>query len=181
MTPTQALTSVRHGALILMFPVAAQLLYSTYHSFYRAWRFCFDEPQRWNAHRWVDPGTVIDTGTRAQYFALWAGVILGSVAAFVVGLYVLNRCRQGRIFDDRTAGALRLMGLVLACALVADQAFQAVDPYLITRFNAAGPLPVRWAYDPSDLKGIALGLILYLCGWVMQKGIQVARENQEFV
>lgn len=181
MTPTQTLMAVRRGALILMIPVGAELLYYAYHSFSRAWRFPFGEPERWNTHRWVDPGTVIETGPRLSYFLLWSGVILASMMCFLVGLHLLNRVRKGQIFDEATARALRVLGLALVFALAFDQVFQAVDPYLITRFNADGPMPLRWAYDPSDYKAILLGMVLYLCGWVMPKGIQVEQENRGFV
>ena len=62
-----------------------------------------------------------------------------------------------------------------------DAVFQAVDLHLVTRFNADGGHPVTWPYDPSDIKTFAMGWILFLFGWVMHKGIDVARENRGFV
>jgi len=181
MSDTKPLKAVKIGALILMLPVAAETIYYTYRSFARAIRFSFAEPERWNTHFRVDAGTVIEMGPRIGYFVFWGLVILASVAAFIVGLYILNRCRQGLLFDERTAKGIHLLGAVLAFAMVIDQVFQSMDIYLITRFNIAGPGPIAWNYDPSDIKTFSLAVILFLFGWVMRKGIEVDRENRGFV
>lgn len=172
---------IRTGALILMVPVAAELVYYTYNSFFHAYRFCFGEPDRWNTHWQVDAGTAIEMGPRLGYFLFWSMIILASVAAFVVGLYVLNRCRKGLVFDAQTARGVHLLGAVLMFAMAIDQVFKAMDTYLITRFNIAGPEAIRWFYDPSDVKTFLLAVILFLFGWVMRKGIEVDRENRGFV
>lgn len=181
MQTDRAIKTVRTGALILMLPVAAEVVYYSYKSFSRAWRFSFGEPQRWNEHWRVDPDTVVETLPRVIYFSVWATVIMASVLAFLIGLYLLNRVRQGQLFDLRSAQTIRLLGATLAAAMIADQMFHAVDAYLITWQNAAGPEPIRWAYDPSDLKTLIMAVILFLFGWVMQKGIEVAQENEAFV
>ena len=173
--------AVKTGALILMVPVTAELIHYTYDAFSRAIRFSFGEPDRWNTHWRVDAGTVIEMSPRIGYFIFWALVILASIAAIFVGLYVLNRCRKGLVFDAKTARGVHLLGAVLTFAMVLDQMFAAMDIYLITRFNVAGPEAIRWAYDPSDLKMVSLAIILLLFGWVMRKGIEVDRENRGFV
>lgn len=181
MPAANPLKAVKIGAAILMLPVAAHLVYYAYHAFSRAIRFSFSEPERWNTHWRVDAGTVIEMGARIGYFTFWAAVILASCAAIIVGLYILNRCRRGLIFDAQTARSVHLLGAVLAFAMVIDQMFQAMDIYLITRFNIAGPEPIVWVYDPSDIKTFLLAVILFLFGWVMRKGIEVDRENRGFV
>ncbi len=181
MSDATSLKTVKLSALVLMLPVAAELVYFTYSSFRRAIRFSFGEPERWNEHWRVDPGTVIELAPRISYFLFWSVVILASVMAFVVGLYILNRCRQGLVFDAKTARGVHYLGAVLAFAMAIDQVFQAMDVYLVTRFNIAGPDPIAWVYDPSDIKTFLLAVILFLFGWVMRKGIEVDRENRGFV
>ncbi len=181
MRPETMMKTARNGAFILMIPVAAELVYYTYSALSRSIAFCFTNPDRWNKHWRVDDGTIIELGPRIGYFAFWLFVILASVVAFVVGLYILNRCRRGFVFDVKTAQGLRILGGVLAFAMVIDQVFQSMSAYLITRFNEAGPEPIKWFYDPSDFKTFSLAIILYLFGWVMLKGIEVANENKGYV
>lgn len=181
MEQTRLLASLRWGALAMMVLMSVETVRYTYDSFRRAWRFSFGDPQRWNEHWAVDPGTLIEMGPRVGYFILWIGVVLASILCFLIGLYLLNRVRRLHLFDTRTAQTVRALGLALAFAMVFDQVFQAVDLYLVTRFNADGPEPIMWRYDPSDIKTFAMGILLFLFGWIMHKGIDVARENKEFV
>lgn len=181
MTATKQLTLVRRAALVLMIPVGIEAIYYTQRMIYRALRFCFLEPDRWTNHRLVEPDAIIPMAARIQYFALWLAVILASVLCFAVGLYVLNRVRQGLIFDPLTARAVAWLGASLAFALAFDQVFAAVDLHLVTRFNPLDVVPIFWNYDPSDYKSIALGLILFLFGGVMRRAIDVARENEGYV
>ena len=175
------LRRARKGALILMILVAAETVYYTWDSFRQAWRFSFGEPERWHTHWRVDDGTVIETGARIGYFSIWAVVILLSVAAFLAGLHLLNRCRKGFFFDEGTAQAVRLLGGVLAIAMIVDQMFQSADAWLLTRFNAGGPEPIAWFYDPSDIKTFSMAVILFLFGSVMRKAMDVEQENRGFV
>ena len=175
------LRTVRIGALLLMIPVAAETVYYAYRAFSRGWRFSFGDPERWNSHWRVDPGTVIEMAPRVGYFAIWTVVVLSSLLCFLVGLYLLNRVRKGLVFDRHSAETVRVLGLCLAAAMVIDQVYQAADAYLITRFNAAGPEPIRWFYDPSDIKSGILAVILILFGWIMRRGIEIAQENRGFV
>jgi len=181
MQQTRLMTLIRYGSVALMFILTAELLRYGYRAIGRAWRFSFGEPERWNTHWAVDAGTVIEMGARTSYFALWISVIAASILSTLIALYILNRTRRFLIFDVRTANALRWLGLTLAFAMAYDQLFQAVDLYLVTRFNAAGPEPIRWNYDPSDFKSFIMGILLFLFGWIMLKGIDVARENEEYV
>jgi len=175
------LRRIRIGALILMVLVAAELMYYSYKSFFRAYRFSFGAPDRWNTHWLVDEGAMIATGQRLLYFSIWASVILASIAAFIAGLHLLNRCRKGLIFTEATARAIQGLGGILAFAMVIDQMFQAADAYLITLSNADGPNPIAWFYDPSDIKTFVMAVILYLFGWVMRVSIWIDAENRGFV
>lgn len=171
---------IRIGATILLVLVAVETVYYTGSSFFRAYRFSFGEPDRWNTHWRVDPGTVIEFPARLGYFTFWGLVVLASVAAYVAGLHLLNRVRRGLIYDRGTAASIRRLGLVLAFAMVLDQVYQSMDLWLITRFNAE-PHPVYWAYDPSDLKTLAMAVLLCLFGWVMRDSIAIEQENRGFV
>lgn len=181
MEQNRTLIIIRRWALGLSIPVALELVYYSYRSFARAWRFCFGEPERWNSHWAVDPGTVIETGPRIGYFLLWGSVNLASILCYVIGLALLIMIWRGRLFDPLIGRVVRLLGGALAFSMAWDQLFQAFDLYLVTRFNADGPHPIRWVYDPSDIKSFSLGVILFLFGWVMLKGLDVARENRSFV
>ncbi len=171
---------VQLGALLLMIGVAVELIRYTYRSFDRALTFAFWEPDRWNKHHLVDPGTVIELGARLGYFAIWGTIIVLSILSFLAGLHVLNQVRKGLVFDERVARALRWLGMILGLTMAADLMYHAIDPWLITRYNAE-PLPLRWGYDPSDIKTFALTMILFLFGWVMQQSIEIDRQNREFV
>lgn len=180
MTQDHTPSHIRIGATVLMVFVSAQTLNFGYGAYGRAIRFCFTEPARWNTHWRVDPGTMIETGTRIGYFAIWGFIISASMACFLVGLFLLNRVRRGLVFTETTANGIRALGLMLGFTMLIDQVFQAFDPWLITRFNAE-PHPVRWVYDPSDIKSLVMAAILFLFGWVMRESIAVERENREFV
>lgn len=180
MSQDRAMARVRTGALVLMIGVSAEMLRYIYTSFDRALTFSFLKPERWNDHNLVDPGTVIETGARIGYFSIWTAIIVLSVLSFVAGLMLLNHVRRGEIFELQSARAIYRLGLILGIAMVADLIFHAIDPWLITRFNAE-PLSVRWGYDPSDLKTLTMAGILFLFGWVMHQSIEIARENREFV
>lgn len=181
MIPEVSLSRIRKGATVLMALVGLELIYYTYKSFFRAYRFSFGEPERWNTHWLVDEGSMIMFGQRLGYFSIWTIVILASVAAFIAGIVLLNRCRKGLIFDEGTANTIRTLGLILAFAMLIDQAFQAADAYLITLSNAEGPRSIQWFYDPSDIKTFIMAVILILFGWVMRISISVDQENKEFV
>lgn len=180
MPEDRTLSRVRLCALLLMLGVGAEMLRYIYDSLDRSLKFSFLEPERWNTHRLVDAGAEIAMGPRIGYFAVWGTVILLSVLSFLAALHLLNMVRQGRIFDLRTANAVRRLGLILGIAMVADLAFHALDPWLLTQSNAE-PLHVRWGYDPSDIKTLSMAMILFLFGWVMQQSIHVDQENREFV
>ena len=177
----RSLARVRLGALILMIGVAAETIHYTWKSFRRAWRFCFGEPERWNTHWMVDEGAVIETGQRLLYFSIWSAIILASIAAFIAGLLLLERCRRGLIFTEGTARAIRRLGAILAFAMFFDMVFQAMDAWLITYSNAEYVRPIAWFYDPSDIKTFFMAVILFLFGWVMQQSLQVDRENRGFI
>ncbi|MEL6617851.1 MAG: DUF2975 domain-containing protein [Pseudomonadota bacterium] len=181
MQHTRLLTTVRWGALAMMILMSIETARYAYDSVHRAWRFSFGDPQRWNAHWAVDAGTMIGMGPRTGYFILWIAVVLASLLCFAIGLYLLNRIRRLQLFDMRTALTVRALGLALAFAMAFDQVFQAVDLYLVTRFNANGPEPIMWRYDPSDIKTFSIGILMFLFGWIMHKGIDVARENKGFI
>ena len=74
-----------------------------------------------------------------------------------------------------------MAGAVLAAAMVIDQIFQSTDAWMLTLANADGPDPLRWFYDPSDIKTFAMAVILVLFGAIMRHAIAVDRENREFV
>lgn len=180
MSDIKYLARVRLGALLLMIPVIIELLRYSYDSFFRAWRFSFGEPERWQNHWMAEEGAVIDTAIRLPYFAFWVFVIFLSMLAYIAALYVLNRVRMGLVFDRSTARGVWWLGAAISVAMIVDQVFQSMDAFLITRMNAE-PAPIRWFYDPSDLKTLALGVIILLFGWIIGKGIDVAEENRGFV
>ena len=181
MMPELNLARIHKGAAVLMVLVGLELIYYTGKSFWRAYRFSFGEPERWNTHWMIDQASVIGLSQRVIYFSIWAFVILASIAAFIAGLALLNRCRKGAIFDMRTANAIRNLGLFLAFAMIVDQIFQAMDAFLITLSNAEGPRPIAFFYDPSDIKTFIMAVILILFGWVMRTSIQIDRENRGFI
>ena len=170
----------RIGAAVLMVPVGIEMIRYTYRSFRRAINFCFAEPERWNTHWMLDEGGEVLSSQRVAYFTIWAVVILASTVAYAIGLYLLNRCRQGHFFNDRTASTVQVMGGWLVFSLVLDTIFGAVDAWLITLNNAI-PRAIAYLYDPTDLKIMVLGGILFLFGWVMREAIRIEQENQEFV
>lgn len=167
-------------SMLLLVVVGFETLRYTGWSLYRAWRFSFGEPQRWNSHWRMDEGTVVEMSHRIAYFLPWVVVIIASAVAYVIALYVLNRCRKGLIFDRGTARGVRLLGATMVGSMVLDQMYQAVRPWLFTLPNQS-PLPIRWFYDPSDFKTMGLGGVILLFGWVMSHSVDVATENRGFV
>ena len=180
MPQAKILARVKVGALILMIVVAVEMIRYVITSLDRAVSFSFWEPEKWNTHHLVDPDAVIQMGQRIGYFAVWGLIILLSTFAFLAALQLLNNVRGGRIFHAKTAVYVSRLGLILAIAMVADLIFHALDPWLITLSNSE-PLQIRWGYDPSDIKTLIMAIILFLFGWVMRQGIEIDRENSEFV
>ena len=180
MSEDRTLSRVRLGALVLMIGVGAEMIRYTYDSLKRSLTFSFWEPERWNNHHLVDPDTVIGFGPRLGYFAIWGTVILLSICAFLASLYLLNLVRRGQIFELPAAKAVTWLGLILGVGMVADLIFHSLDRWLITHANA-DPASIRWGYDPSDLKTLAMAAVFFLFGWVMRQSIEIDRENREFV
>lgn len=172
---------VRWGAIVLMVLLAAEFLRYSYHSFRRAYRFCFGEPERWNTHWLVDKGIEIENSLRISYFSFWAVVIISSMAVFIAALFLLNHFRKGHFFVPETARGIILVGGLLAFAMLIDTIFMAMDPWIITYQNTTDFAPIKYFYDPSDIKAFILSVILMLFGWVMQKAIAIDVENKEFV
>lgn len=180
MTTGRNFMRVQTGALILMIVVAAEMIRYLITSLNRALNFSFWEPRMWNTHHLVDPNTVVEMGPRIGYFTVWSTVILLSTLAFLAALQLLNNVRRGKIYHPKTAAYVSRLGLILAIAMIADQIFHSIDSWLLTRSNSE-PLGIHWGYDPSDIKTLIMATILFLFGWVMRQGIEIDRENSEFV
>lgn len=174
------LRTIRRTVPFLMGAVFLAGAYYTAQSLYRAWRFCFGEPERWEHHWRVDPLTVVEMPGRINYFVFWIAVIACSAAAYALALVVLNRVRRGDIYSHATARLVRLLGLVLMGAMLIDTLFGALQPWLITRYNFVRE-PIAYVYDPSDIKTMILAVILFLFGWVMTEATRIDAENKEFV
>ena len=181
MTPQVFKARVQSFATGLMGLTFLYLMYYIYISFWRAYRFCFGEPERWLTHWAVEHSAEIAHSTRMTYFAIWVAIILLSVFATVAGIALLNRCRRGLIFDARTARSVQVFGGLLVVAMVGDQVFGAVEMAIITQHNTVNNHPIAWAYDPSDFKSIALAVVLFMFGWVMKEAIEIEQTNKEFV
>ncbi|MDJ0628420.1 MAG: DUF2975 domain-containing protein [Rhodobacter sp.] len=181
MNASQFEKRVRIGSVAVMILVGLELLRYSYTAFARAYRFCFGDPARWNEHWMVDAGTQVGTGLRLGYFSFWSAVILASVAVFIAALFLLNALRRGEIFTEITAHRVQWVGGLLVFAMAFDTVFMMFDAFLISFGNAAGPRPIAYVYDPSDLKSATMGAILFLFGRVMVQAIEIDREYQEYV
>jgi hypothetical protein len=172
---------VQKFAMVLMGLVSVYLVYYTYHSFRRAIRFCFSEPDRWTNLRIVDADAVIATGTRYTYFGLWTAAIVFSMAGIIAGLYLLNRVRIGFFFDEVSSRSIQIFGAITVVAMVVDTIFGAFDLYLLTLHNAEDRYPIQYLYDPSDLKTALLASVMFVFGWVMREAVLIERENKGYV
>lgn len=172
---------VRIGSVLVMMLVGLELLRYSYFAFARAYRFCFGEPERWNAHWMVDAGTQVGTGLRLGYFSFWSAVILASIVVFIAALWLLNALRQGEIFSESVARRVQWVGGLLVFAMAFDTVFMMFDAHLISFGNADGPRPIAYVYDPSDLKSATMGAILFLFGRVMVQAVEIDRENKGYV
>ena len=181
MTPETFKRRVQMSATGLMVLTTIYLLYYAYRSFKRAYRFSFGEPERWQNHWRVEADAVIEMSTRSMYFAVWATVIVLSIAAVIAGLHLLNRCRKGMIFDAGTARAIQWLGGLLVVAMLGDTVFAAVELYLLTLHNPVETLPIQFRYDPTDFKTISLAIVLTLFGWMMRGAMEIEQTNREFV
>ncbi len=171
---------VRVGAIVLGLAIFVELIRYTITSFQRALRFCFWEPERWNAHWLVDEGTVIETGLRIGYFTIWAVVILASILVFLAALKLLYHFSKGEIFGPEAARWIMWVGGLLVLALAIDTVFMFADVRIITSQNET-PLPLAFVYDPSDLKAMCLGAVLFLFGSILREATRIDTENREFV
>jgi hypothetical protein len=173
-------TRIQKGAIALMAVVSVYFVYYTYHSFRRAIRFCYGEMERWNKIDFVENDAVIDMSTRHIYFGLWAAAIVFSMAGILAGLYLLNRVRIGFLFDEMSARSIQIFGAVTVLAMGVDTIFGFFDRYLLTLHNADHRFPVKYMYDPSDLKTAVLASVMFMLGWVMRESVKIERENKEF-
>ena len=169
------------GSAILMIIVAGYLIHYTYRAFYRAWRFCFGEPDRWTNLWFVEPDAVIEISTRAWYFGLWSAAIFASVIATLAAVYLLNRVRIGLMFDDISARSIQWVGGLFILAMLVDTIFGFFDRYLLTLHNQEHRVPVQFLYDPSDIKLTILAIVIFLFGWVMRAAVKIEQENKGYI
>jgi len=181
MSATDLRNRISKGAAVLMVLLSGYLVYYAYNSFHRAYRFSFGERERWNNVYGVESDAVIQESTRWAYFGLWAAAILTSILSIIAGLYLLNRCRKGLLFDEPTAKALQWVGATSVFAMLVDTVFGYFDRYLLTLHNQENRIDPQFLYDPTDIKMICVGCVIFLFGWVAREGIAVENENKEYV
>ncbi len=86
---------------IMILPTSGFLIYYLYESMTRFISRSLTHPEFWENHWMIDKGVSLDLTTRKTYFVGWMPVIGLSCLSFVVGLYLLNRLRQGLFFEHQ--------------------------------------------------------------------------------
>lgn len=175
------LTRIRKGAAAMMLAISVYLIWYAWRSFGRALRFCLTEPERWETHWAVDEGSVIGTGLRLFHFTNWSIIILVSIASGLSTIWLMNAFRKGELFSETVARRIIWVGVLLLVVQITDAMFDAVTLWTISYGNADGPEPIWWYYNAGTLKQAMLGGIVLLFGAMMQRAIEVDRENKGFV
>ena len=166
---------------IMMFPTAGYLIYYIYESLTRFISRSFTHPEFWNNHWMIDKGVSLSLTTRTTYFFGWMPVIALSCLSIMVGLYLLNRMRNGLFFNVGTARAVQILGATSILTVILDTFMESATVVLITAQNADGGKSLAYQYDPTDIKALVLHLVILTFGWMMREAIEIDQEHKEFV
>ncbi len=172
---------VQTGAGGLMIPLAVYLVYYTYESFDRFISRSFTHPEFWENHWMIDEGVKLGLNTRMMYFFNWMPTIIVSIISICFGLHLLNRLRKGLFFDLRTAWAVQMLGGVSILVIILDTVAETMAATLITSQNVDGGWPLRYQYDPTDIKSLILCLVIFMFGWIMREAMAIDQEHKEYV
>jgi hypothetical protein len=129
----------------------------------------------------VDEGVKATLTTRTIYFIGWMPTVIVSALSTIAGLYLLNRIRKGLFFDLRTGMAIQVLGALSVIVIVLDTIMEAVSIVLITQLNSDGGMPLRYQYDPTDIKMLILSVVIFMMGWLMREAIIIDQEHKEYV
>ena len=164
-----------------MLPMVGFLIYYIYESFSRFISRSFTRPEFWENHWMIDQGVSLDFTIRATYFFGWMPVIIMSCITIVLGLYLLNRLRQGLFFNSRNARAIQFLGGLSVATVLLETLMESLTVVLITSQNSDGGRPFSYQYDPTDIKALILYLVIFTFGWMMDEAIKIDREHKEYV
>ncbi len=140
----------------------------------------FLDPKGWNNSPWADATAVIPTAWRAMYLVLWLSPVMFGGASIFTSVWICVIARNGEYFQMRIAHGLIRAGLFSATSAALAIFAGSISPMLVSWYNAAGPLPLRFwtGQNPAILVS---GLVIAFLGWVLRDAVALAAENREFV
>ncbi len=166
---------------VTLVPMAAFLIYYIYESMTRFISRSFTNPEFWENHWMIDKDVTLDLTTRTLYFIGWMPVIFLSCLSILVGMYLLNRLRQGLFFNTTNARLIQLLGGVSVVTVILDTLMESVSVVLITAQNADGGHVFAYQYDPTDIKALILYSVVFTFGWMMRAAMEIDQEHKGFV
>jgi hypothetical protein len=165
-------------ALILIVPF---LVYYPYTAFEWQLNMAFWDPQRWLNSGWVENGAVIAPMTRIVYFLMWSPAVVAGVLSLLAAGRVALFFRNGILFDDRVARAIKSVGQFTIASSAIHVFAACLSPMIVSWHNPSGPLPMRFWFSSAHCSLIFCGMGFLLLGVVMREAIKIARDNEGFV
>lgn len=159
-------------AILIAVPVAALYFLINIELFAATARSSLNLPIQWQ--------TVSDI----QWYSLWLLTLL-YIATGVAGLYFLRRAfsnfAKGELFNHSNSRDLRLFAVFLFAQAVAKPLHFSLASLLLSMNHPAGQKMLSISLGSSEIKVIALAMILWVMSDLLVSASKLENENKQFV
>lgn len=135
--------------------------------------------------RWVDDGVTLSFLHGLTYFGVWFLIILAGSYAFWMATRLLGSLRRGEFFSLVTCRQLKVFGVSVMVAMVADTVLASSLRPILTWVNPSdgktGFVGPAYFYDAGDVSLALCGFGFCIIGWVFAEGAKIEAENKEFI
>lgn len=124
------------------------------------------------------------TVSMLQWYSLWL-LTLFYLAIGLSGLYFLRRAfknfAKGELFNQENSRNLRLFSIFLFAQALAKPLHFALSSILLSMHHPAGQKLLSISLGSSEIKVIALAMILWVMSDLLVKGSKLENENKQFI
>jgi len=119
-----------------------------------------------------------------QWYSLWLLTVF-YVATGLAGLYFLRHAfsnfAKGQLFNHSNSRDLRLFSILLFAQALAKPLHFSVSSMLLSMNHPAGQKMLSVSFGSSEVKVIALAIILWVMSDLLVRGSKLENENKQFI